>query len=265
MAPVCSVPELNAVPALCSHPFMPWDFWVIFTALAVILPWRGQERMRALLALREVTGRDRLRLYSATIVFQWALAAAVGWRALARGIAWAELGVASITGLSLLAATIGGALLVGLGHWANIRRMAGSDQPNVARLRALGERLFPRSGRELALFLALAVTAGVCEEFLFRGFVMAALHRAGLAAWLTVLISSVMFGVAHLYQGKGGSVGTALLGALFALVRLAYGNLLPPVVWHTTLDVVAGIAGTRYLVGKSDTPKASEVLNEIHR
>jgi len=244
---------------------MPWDFWLIFLVLAVLLPWRGHERMRALLALPEVTGRDRRKLYLFTILFQWALAAAVGWRALARGIRWSELGVASIASPSLLAATIGGAILVAVGHWANVRRMAGSEQPNVLRLRALGERLFPRTGRELALFTALAATAGLCEEFLFRGFMMAALLRAGLASWLVVVVSSAMFGVAHLYQGKGGSIGTAILGTAFALVRLAYGNLLPAVAWHTTLDVVAGIAGTRYLVGKVDDPAADDVLNEIHR
>lgn len=244
---------------------MPWDFWVIFVVLAVILPWRGHQRVRALLALGEVTGRDRMRLYVATILFQWGLAVLVGWRALARGIRWSELGVAPIGNPALLAITLGGGILVALAHWANVRRIAGSEQPNVVRLRALGERLFPRSRPEVALFTALAATAGVCEEFLFRGFVMAALHRAGLAAWLVVTVSSAMFGVAHLYQGRGGSIGTAILGAAFAIVRLAYGNLLPAVVWHTALDVVAGIAGTRYLVGKVDTPAADDVLNEIHR
>jgi membrane protease YdiL (CAAX protease family) len=256
---------LNRVPALCSYPYMPWDFWLILVVLAIVLPWRGRERMRALLALPEVGSRDRMKLYVMTILFQWALAAAVGWRALARGIRWSELGIASISSPSLLAATVGGAILVAVGHWANVRRMAGSDQPNVVRLRALGARLFPRSGRELTLFLGLAATAGLCEEFLFRGFVMAALLRAGLSSWLVVVVSSVMFGIAHLYQGKGGSMGTAILGAAFALIRLAYGNLLPAVVWHSALDVVAGIAGTRYLVGKVDRPAADDVLNEIHR
>jgi len=244
---------------------MPWDFWVIFVVLAIVLPWRGHERMRALRALPEVSSADRMRLYVMTVLFQWALAVAVGWRALARGIRWSDLGVAPVVSPSLLAATLGGAILVAVGHWANVRRMAGSEQPNVVRLRALGERLFPRTGKELALFMALAATAGLCEEFLFRGFVMAALARAGLPSWLVVVVSSAMFGVAHLYQGKSGSAGTAILGTAFALVRLAYGNLLPAVVWHAVLDVVAGIAGTRYLVRKVDTPATADVLNEIHR
>jgi membrane protease YdiL (CAAX protease family) len=143
--------------------------------------------------------------------------------------------------------------------------MAHSKHPNVVRLRALGARLFPRSAAEVAWYAALALTAGLCEEFLFRGFVMAALFRAGLAAWAVVLLSSAMFGVAHLYQGKGGAAGTGILGTIFALVRLVYQNLLPPVVWHAVLDLVAGIAGTRYLVGKVDKAARDNVPSEIHR
>ena len=63
------------------------------------------------------------------------------------------------------------------------------------------------------------------------------------------ILPVVMFGVAHLYQGKSGSVGTGILGALFALVRIAYHSLLPVVIWHAVLDIVAGLAGARYFAG----------------
>jgi membrane protease YdiL (CAAX protease family) len=247
------------------HLPMPWDFWLIFLVLGILLPWRGHQRARALMALPEVTSRNRIKLYVATILFQWMLTVLVAWRALDRGLSWHDLGVESAWDFSLLTATAGGALLIAVGHWANVRRMAHSEHPNVVRLRALGARLFPRSAAEVALYAALALTAGLCEEFLFRGFVMAALFRAGLAAWAVVLLSSAMFGVAHLYQGKGGAAGTGILGTIFALVRLLYQNLLPPVVWHAVLDVVAGIAGTRYLVGKVDQAASDEVPSEIHR
>jgi len=81
-----------------------------------------------------------------------------------------------------------------------------------------------------------------------------------------VILSSAMFGIAHLYQGKGGSLGTGILGTLFALFRLMYHSLLPAVIWHAVLDIVAGIAGTRFLLGPANTPSAEPpVLDEIHR
>src|SRR5262249_40317212 len=152
------------------------------------------------------------------------------------------LGIVRGLSFPLLAATLLGAALIAVAHWANVRRMARSDHPNLKRLRALGARLFPRTGPEFTLFVVLSLTAGVCEDFLFRGFVMAALLRAGLAAWLVVLLSSAMFGLAHLYQGKGGSLGTGILGTLFALARMGFGSLLPAAVWHSVLDIVAGWA-----------------------
>src|SRR5215510_3396646 len=187
---------------------MPWDFWLIFLLLGFVIPWRGYARMRHLMALPEVSSRERIKMYCATIFFQWALAAMVAWRALARGLSLSELGIVRNLSLSLLAVSLVGAIVIATAHWTNVQRMARSDHPGLQRLRALGSRLFPRSNAELALFVVLSLTAGICEEFLFRGFVMAVLIRAGLATWLVVLLSSAMFGLAHAYQGKGGSVGT---------------------------------------------------------
>jgi len=242
---------------------MPWDFWLIFLVLGLLLPWRGFERMRQLMLLPEVTARDRIRLYLLTMLFQWVLTLAVAWRALARGLSLEELAVRGGSSPRILAASVIGAGLVAVAHWANLKRMSRSDHPNLERLRALGSRLFPRTAGETALFVLLALTAGFCEEFLFRGFIMAALLRFGAATWLAVLISAAMFGVAHLYQGKGGSIGTGILGTLFALARIAYHSLVPAVVWHTALDVVAGIAGAKFLVNAS--AGESKVLEEIHR
>jgi membrane protease YdiL (CAAX protease family) len=245
---------------------MPWDFWLIFLVIGIVIPWRGHARMRQLMALPEVTSRDRVKMYFVTILFQWLLTAFVAWRAFARGLSFRELGISSGVSFPMVTVTLAGAALVAAAHWANVRRMARSDHPNLFRLRALGARLFPRSNFELSLFILLSLTAGICEEFLFRGFVMAALFRAGLAAWLVVIVSAAMFGVAHLYQGKGGSLGTGILGTLFALVRLAYRSLLPTVVWHAVLDIVAGIAGARFLLGPTTSASAeAPVLDEIHR
>jgi membrane protease YdiL (CAAX protease family) len=232
---------------------MPWDFWLIFLFLIVVLPWRGRQRMRKLMALPSVSGRERIQLYVTTVLFQWTLAALVGWRALARGITWRELGIANRWTPPVLLLTIVGAALIAVGHWANLRRMAALNHPAIERLRAMGARLFPRSPGEAFFYVLLALTAGCCEEFIFRGFVIAALFRAGCSAWIVVLLSSAMFGIAHLYQGKGGSVGTGILGTLFAIAKIAYRSLLPVLVWHAVLDLVAGLAGAHYFSGNTAT------------
>ena len=112
----------------------------------------------------------------------------------------------------------------------------------------MAERILPQSTKELIPFLALALTAGICEEFLYRGFAMAAFGRAGFPIWASVVVSSILFGAAHVYQGRGGAIGTGLLGLLFGAFRSILGSLVPVAAWHAAVDVVAGIAGQRYLI-----------------
>src|SRR5579859_437778 len=227
---------------------MPWDFWIIFFVLGVLLPWRGHLRLKKLLALPQISSRERLLLYLSTITFQWVAVAITAWRSWVRGLTLEELGLV-VHGKEkvLLVAIVGAGVLGGL-QWLNLRRMGRSSGRAREFLQLLAERIFPRSRKELALFLALAATAGLCEEFLYRGFAMAALTRAGLPVWGVVLLSSVLFGLAHLYQGRGGLLSTLVIGTVFGTARIAYDGLLPAIVWHFAVDAVAGLAGPRYLL-----------------
>jgi uncharacterized protein len=226
---------------------MPWDFWLIFLVLGVILPWRGRARLRKLLASPNVGTMERLSLYASTIAFQWTMVTVVAWRAWVHGLTAAELGLV-INGKwpALLTGLVGGAALAGL-QWLNLRRMGRLPAASRGLLQALTERIFPQSGLEMLPFFALALTAGICEEFLYRGFAMGALLRAGLSVGGAVLISSFLFGLAHLYQGYGGAAGTMLLGGFFGIARIGYHSLLPVVIWHSAVDLVAGVAGPHYL------------------
>jgi uncharacterized protein len=226
---------------------MPWDFWLIFLALGLLLPWRGQARMKELLAMPHVSGMERLVLYASTIAFQWLATAIVVWRAWAHGYTAAQLGLVFPDRLRiLLAAVVGGATIASL-QWLNLRRVGRIPVESRGPLQAIAERILPQSVIELLPYFALAITAGLCEEFLYRGFAMAVLAQAGLRTGLVVLVSSALFGLAHSYQGRGGMVMTFVVGIVLGLSRVAYNSLVPAVVWHTAVDVVAGTAGPRYL------------------
>jgi membrane protease YdiL (CAAX protease family) len=231
---------------------MPWDFWLIFVVLGVVIPWRGRVRLRKLLAMPVSSTREKLALYGATIGFQWLLTGLVAWRAIARGLTVDELGFARRGSVELVLWTLFGTVLLCTFQWFNLRRISRMSGPTPDLMRKLAERLLPSAGKleEFAPYCALAVTAGVCEEFLYRGFAMAALSRVGAPAWTVVVISSVLFGLAHAYQGRGGIIGTGILGTLFAWIRLVFGSLLPVVVWHAAVDITAGVAGPKFLVGE---------------
>jgi membrane protease YdiL (CAAX protease family) len=236
---------------------MPWDIWLIFVVLGVVIPWRGRVRLRQLLAKPEVTSAERLSLYRSTITFQWIAVGVAAWRAWAHGFTLQQLGLvfhrpALLTGVAVL----GGAGLAAL-HWLNLSRMGRIRSKARESFQRMAERILPRSKPETATFLALAVTAGLCEEFLYRGFAMAALARGGLPTWIVVLASAVLFGLAHLYQGRGGLIGTLLLGVVFGGLRVATGSLIPPIAWHAMIDIVAGIAGPRFLLSRQVTDAKS--------
>jgi uncharacterized protein len=193
---------------------MPWDIWLIFLVLGLILPWRGRVRMKKLLAMPHVGTMERLALYASTIAFQWFAVAVVAWRAWAHGFTASQLGLTIHDRSRILVASMVGAATIAALQWLNLRRMGKIPIESRGSLQALAERILPQSGVELLPYLALAITAGLCEEFLYRGFAMAALVHVGLQAWEVVLISSVLFGLAHSYQGRGGIVMTLIIGTI---------------------------------------------------
>ena len=230
---------------------MPSDFWLIFFALGVLLPWRGQARMKKLLAMPRVSSTERLVLYASTIAFQWLAVAVVGWRVWVHGYNARQLGLVFHSRTRLLVGGLVGAAVMGGLQWLNLRRVARIPPESRGRMQAVAERILPQSALELFPYLGLAVTAGLCEEFLYRGFVMAALASAGLGASLVVLVSALLFGLAHSYQGTGGMVMTSIVGLLLGVSRLTYNSLVPAVFWHAAVDVVAGVAGRHYLGQKA--------------
>lgn len=215
--------------------------------------------MQKLLAMPQVSSMERLALYASTIAFQWFAVAVVAWRAWARGFTASQLGLIVHDWNRVLVAAIVGAATISTFQWLNLRRVGKIPVQSRGHLQAIAERILPQTTVELLPYLALAITAGLCEEFLYRGFAMAVLTHVGLQAWAVVLISSVLFGLAHSYQGRGGVVMTLIIGTILGSSRIAYDCLVPAVFWHSAVDVVAGTAGPRYLIPRppADTERST--------
>ena len=117
--------------------------------------------------------------------------------------------------------------------------------------------LIPETPREsIWAVLIIAPTAAVCEEFLFRGFLLTQandwLHSL-LWAWV---VSSVAFGFAHFYQGWSGMTRAGLLGALLAYPVVRSGSLYPSMLAHWMIDTVALLWLGRWMIAK-DSPRTS--------
>ena len=99
--------------------------------------------------------------------------------------------------------------------------------------------LLPSTKDERRWWWVVCLTAGICEEVVYRGFLFHYLHILPfhLSLTWTLVASSVIFGIAHLYQGVGGAVQTVLIGALLGAFFLVTGSLLLPMVVHAVLDL----------------------------
>jgi uncharacterized protein len=115
---------------------------------------------------------------------------------------------------------------------------------------AITEKIMPRNSVETLVYAALACTAGISEEFLYRGFVFMACVRMvvnfGPPNLAAAILSSAWFSLAHLYQGRRGIITTFVVGMIFVGVRIWTGSLIPAVAAHIGIDLVAGICVSRF-------------------
>lgn len=82
-----------------------------------------------------------------------------------------------------------------------------------------------------------SISAGICEELLFRGFVFATIARAGGRGSSQLLWSTLGFGLAHMFWGPWGMLWTMLFGLTFGMSVLWRRSVWPAVVGHTILDL----------------------------
>lgn len=98
--------------------------------------------------------------------------------------------------------------------------------------------------------LGIGISAGICEETVFRGFVMTQAADGGAHWTVQILLSALLFGLAHMGWGGlsghvqmaqmiGAMAATGILGLMLAITYLASGrSLTPTIIAHATIDIV---------------------------
>ena len=118
-----------------------------------------------------------------------------------------------------------------------------SRKPRVQRLvrRQIGHlrAILPVTREERTLFVAVALTAGICEEVVFRWFGITYIRwlAPGSSDLVVIVVIGLVFGAGHYYQGKVGVLVTGLAVAMFTFLTLASGSLVPAVIIHALIDL----------------------------
>lgn len=192
---------------------------------------------------RDDAPKARRRLWVGWVVMLWALVC-VGmalWIANAR--AWSALGLSIPQGWRLWASLV---LVLGFTalQAATIAKVSRISGPKPKLRAQFGDmaKILPHDFAELPWFVLAAVTAGICEEWLFRGYLIWAFEPY-LRWWPAAALSLVIFTAAHAYQGNAGAKQSGISGAIMTLVVAVTGSILPVIALHVVIDVTSGIMG----------------------
>jgi len=217
--------------------------------LIVLFVTHSIVRLQPAMKRLEFDGPTRVWMYWSSAAFLWVSAGAVIGAWLYAGRPLEDLGL-SRGRLPALAVVIAVAFVAGfaLDSW----RQLGSDRSRARTLArwARDTPFMPRNAGEFVHFSVLAVSAGVCEEIVFRG------HLVSYVSWWTnsswpglafaVGAPAALFAIAHLYQGWAVVGRIAAMALAFGTLFVLTESLLVPIILHAGVDLVAGLLTMRY-------------------
>lgn len=111
--------------------------------------------------------------------------------------------------------------------------------------------LIPKNEREARWWPAVSLTAGVCEEFLYRGFLIAVFSYV-FNTWVALGLSAILFGLGHAYQGPWGVLKTGFVGLILGALYMGTGSLWAPILVHFVLDLNSGVLMRRVMKVSSE-------------
>ena len=225
------------------------DHALVVLLLVVAPAWGAREYRWLVREIRAGNAAARLREYKATVLLQWGLSAALlcWWWYAGRSVAL--LGMALPSGARSAVGLVVTALLLGflLMQWRAITRLQGEGLDRLRRQVASVADLMPHTEQEYRWFRVVSVTAGICEELVFRGFMIWYLAH-WMPVWPAAVVGAVAFGLAHWYQGTAGVLKTGATGLIMGLLYVASGSILWPAIVHAAVDLQGGAAGRKVLL-----------------
>ena len=102
------------------------------------------------------------------------------------------------------------------------------------------DNLLPQSLIEILIWIALSITAGICEEMAFRGYLQRQLHALSGSVVVAVLGQGLIFGLFHFYQGWKNVIVICAFGVFFGTLAAWRRNLRVNIITHAWGDIWSG-------------------------
>jgi membrane protease YdiL (CAAX protease family) len=101
--------------------------------------------------------------------------------------------------------------------------------------------LLPHGVPESVLWVLVSVTAGSCEEIVFRGYLQRQLAALTGSVTAGILLQAIAFGISHGYQGLAPMAITGSYGLVLGMLAWWSGNIRASALAHAATDIVAGL------------------------
>lgn len=209
---------------------LPWPARVWTTLLVVPIPFALSGQLRY---VDEPDKIPRIPVYLSSTVGLWVLAMITAIVARGSGFSRTTLGIGVPPTVILIGWSVG-LTAAGLGILFAARALGVRESPIL-------RRLIPVEPAEKNAFAGLSVTAGICEELVFRGFLLYSLTLVSGSPVAALVISSAVFGWMHSYQEVGGAVRAGSIGVLLGLPAVIHASILPSIFAHAAIDLISGI------------------------
>lgn len=211
-------------------------------AVFFVLGWWREPRIKA--RIRAGGENVRLPVYNAIMLHLWGLTGLVLVLWLASGRSLAELGLQAGQGgwqfwLAWGIAAAGVAYLIYSLVSASLSRKARSDLRRQLADSGDLDMIRPESDAEYKRFNWVSITAGVTEEILFRGFLIA-IFALFLPLWVAAGAALALFVLAHSYQGPTGMLRILPISLILTLTYVLSGSLWPGIILHAFVDLAGG-------------------------
>jgi uncharacterized protein len=207
----------------------PWHTLLV-VAVQGYVAYRGATRFTPSLA-----HADRMNLYGRTIVFEWL-----------------------VLGFVLLGVWLHGSPLHSVmgERWCSLRQMSSHVGIGVAFLmgsilfgsilnpgieRSSVRAILPQTRSEMVVWILLSLSAGICEEALYRGYLQRQFIAVARNVPAGILLSGALFGLAHSYQGFGQVLQIAVLGVMSGVLAHWCKSVRPGMIAHVLQDVMGGL------------------------
>ena len=184
--------------------------------------------------------RNRQFFYLTTMLWEWILFLYIYWGLRRRGKSFRDIAGERWKSVSEFFRDLGIAFVFWIAAILILSLVASAlhakGMQEAARL------LTPSGLAESMLWVALSITAGICEETIFRGYLQRQFVAWTRSAPVGVILSAVLFGAGHIYQGGRATVVIGVYGLMFGILAEVRQNLRPGMMTHAWHDSITGLA-----------------------